>query len=111
MDDSLANRIIDVVSRSSKTIDNVNQIFEVLQFPFDHTHREKLNLLAAIDEAVSELQSVLNYPCSITINLESLNKIILGDKYLIDIFYELIMFSQSSKEDYKDVKSLIIIEE
>ncbi|MFX0181589.1 MAG: PAS domain S-box protein [Candidatus Hodarchaeota archaeon] len=109
MDDSIAYRIMDVASRSSKTIDNVNKIFEVLQFPFDHTHREKHNLLASIDEAVSELQSVLSYPCNIIINRESLDKTILGDKYLKDIFYELIMFSQSSKEDNKDEKSAVII--
>jgi len=110
MDDSLANRIMDVASRSSKTIDNVNKIFEVLQFPFDHAHREKNNLLASIDEAVSELQSVLSFSCNIIINRESLDKMILGDKHLKDIFYELILFSQSSKEDYMDEKSPVFIE-
>ncbi|MFX0208007.1 MAG: hypothetical protein ACFFDT_18620 [Candidatus Hodarchaeota archaeon] len=76
-----------------KTIDNVNKIFDILQFPFDPASREKHNLLASIDEAVSELLSVLTLHNNITINRESLERIILGDKYIKDFFYELIMFS------------------
>jgi len=108
MDNTLANKIMDAASRSSKTIDNVNKIFEVLQFPF--VHGETHNLLTTIDDVISKLQSVLSLSCNVIINRESLDKVILGDKYLKNIFYELILFNQSSKENHMDEGDPIVIE-
>ncbi len=108
MDKTFANKIMDATSRSSKTIDNVNKIFEVLQFPF--THRETHSLLTTIDDVISELCSVLSLSFNVIINRKSLDKVIVGDKYLKDIFYELILFSQSYKEKHMDKRDPVIIE-
>ena len=94
LDEEIINQIINMVHHSSRTIDTVSKISEVLQSPFSQQmNKETLNLLNVIDRVIFE--STHPFSCSVTINREKLDVIILGDKYLKDVFIEIFQFMLS----------------
>ncbi len=99
------NRIIDIASRSSKTIDTVNKIFEVLQSPFDQIQK-RFNLRDVINNVILDMK-----PFSLNVNLdqESLNVMIFADKYLENVFLELFLFIIDSCEKKLDVTASTVI--
>ena len=95
LDNQIMNHIIDIAVRSSKTIDTVNKIFEVLQS--HDKEKTSYNLLTLINKVTSKLESNFSLMDSISINQKSLDIEISGDKYLIEIFFEILRFLLSSK--------------
>jgi PAS domain S-box-containing protein len=91
LDKESVQKILDIASRSSKTIDLVNKIFGVLQTEFSQ-QAERKKVLDIIDAALERLKP-LSSPGIIEINKASLSDIeIMSDIYLEDIFYELMLF-------------------
>jgi PAS domain S-box-containing protein len=101
------DKIIDIASRSSRTIDSVNKIFEILQTPFTKP-TDNFNLNKLIQETISELSFTYQHP--VEINREHLNVVISGDIYLNNIFYELLFFLFHSCAEMRDHKKPIIID-
>ncbi|MHA2226668.1 MAG: PAS domain S-box protein [Candidatus Hodarchaeales archaeon] len=97
-------KIINIATRSSKTIDRVNKIFEVLQFPFIQP-LESTPILDVIEAAVNDVSVPLHY---IDIDHESLNLKIYCDQYLKQVFSELLEFLLSACDD-KSLKDLPIL--
>ncbi|MHA2203005.1 MAG: PAS domain S-box protein, partial [Candidatus Hodarchaeales archaeon] len=93
LDYNIVNDAISIASGSSKTIDRVNKIFEVLQSPFIQPE-ESFPLLGIIDETVSELTG---YPEIINIDKETLEIKVFCDAKLNDVFKELFLFILTSK--------------
>lgn len=101
------DKIIDIASRSSRTIDSVNKIYEVLQTPFTKPI-ESHNLNKVIKDIISELSYTNRHP--VEINRVDLNVVVLGDKYLLNIFYELLFFLFHSCTERGDHKKPITID-
>ncbi|MFX0064086.1 MAG: PAS domain-containing protein, partial [Candidatus Hermodarchaeota archaeon] len=92
--ETIVDRIMDISSRSVRTIDTVNKIFTVLQTPFGQ-YQESLNLLDTIQKVVSELQLNMTFSHSVIIRKESLDVRIIGNPYLKDVFSEILLFMLS----------------
>ncbi|MFX0085826.1 MAG: PAS domain S-box protein [Candidatus Hodarchaeota archaeon] len=108
IDDRIMSNIIEIASRSSKTIDTVNKIFEVLQSPFDSEPRIDLNMLNIINNVALDIQNTLLLPNLISINQQTLDFELSGDKYLPDAIYEILLFILSSNNGEK-VQTPVII--
>ena len=107
LDTNIVNRIINIASGSSKTIDTVNKIFSVLQSPFIQPE-ESLKLLDVIDDVVSELPA---FSQLVDINKENLDISMYVDIHLKDVFTELLLFVLSSYDDTGSVEASIDIED
>ncbi|MHA2244266.1 MAG: PAS domain S-box protein [Candidatus Hodarchaeales archaeon] len=92
LDTNIVNRIINIASGSSKTIDTVNKIFSVLQSPFIQPE-DSLKILDVINDVVSELPA---FSQLVNADKETLDVLIFGDNYLKDVFTELLLFILSS---------------
>ncbi|MEE9409578.1 MAG: PAS domain S-box protein, partial [Candidatus Heimdallarchaeota archaeon] len=88
LDTGLITKVIDVASGSSKTIDLVNKIFEVLQSPFIRPIH-KVKLVNIINEVVSELPA---FSQLVNIDKRNLEASIFVDMRLKDVFTELLLF-------------------
>ncbi len=99
------SRIIDIASSSSKTIDTVNKIFEVLQSPFDQVQK-RFNLQDVVNKAILDMK-----PFSLNANAdqESLSVMIYADKYLENVFLELFLFIIDSCEKKLDISTSTVI--
>lgn len=92
-DEKIIKNITNIVHRSSSTIETVNKIFEVLKLPFNPQLFDKnYNLLQVLNETLSELRLSISSNYSISINQETLDLIMLGDKYLKDVFNNILAF-------------------
>jgi PAS domain S-box-containing protein len=109
IDDRIMSNIIEIASRSSKTIDVVNKIFEVLQSPFDFEQSIDLNLLKIINKIALDVQNTLNLTNIISIKQETLDFKLSGDKYLKNALYEILLFVLGSNNGEKE-KTPVIIE-
>ncbi|MFX1253330.1 MAG: PAS domain S-box protein [Promethearchaeota archaeon] len=94
LNEAVVDKVMDISFRSSKTIDTVNKIFTVLQSPFGQ-RQESLNLLEIIQETVSELRLSMAFSHPVIINQESMNLAIVTDRYLKDVFSEILLFVAS----------------
>ncbi|MHA1968799.1 MAG: PAS domain-containing protein, partial [Candidatus Hodarchaeales archaeon] len=100
--------IASIATRSSRTIDIVNKIFEVLQTPFDP---EKINTQRQANDLLREVCSssrVFQRPFEV--NTENLQFEILDDKYLYDAFKESIRFLADQTGNGDIVDSPIVID-
>ena len=100
IDEGSINKIIDIVHHSSRTIEIVNKIFDVLKSPFNQEKQKKsLNFQKIIDFTLYGLQSEITYPSEITIRPETLDFDILADDYIEDVFYYALHFFLSSNRE------------
>lgn len=104
--EEIVKRITNIASRSSKTIDTVGKIFEVLQSPFDQ-QKKRLNVLNVIDKALSEISPFAHL---IEFQREVLDVTISADEYLNVVFVELLSFILNSCTENLRLESKIIIE-
>ena len=93
LDDKILSKIVSIASSSSKTIDTVNQIFEVLQSPFVPP-KNSTNILDVIDEAISVSPAFSQF---IKFDKENLEVRIFSDAHLKDVFSEIFFFILSSE--------------
>ncbi|MFX0152853.1 MAG: PAS domain S-box protein, partial [Candidatus Hodarchaeota archaeon] len=106
LDMTNVNKIIEISSRSSKTIDTVNTIFEILQSPYIKPG-DSFSLLGVINTAMSEL----SFPSQlIEINQDNLDISIFGDHHLKKVFSELLFFLLNACDEEKVMRSPILIE-
>lgn len=84
-------KVMTIASGSSKTIDMVNHIFEILQTPF--IPKDGIRLLDVIKNVISEFSE---YSQLFNIDKKSLNAMMLVDTHLNDIFNELLIFILNS---------------
>ncbi len=103
LDDRILTKIVSVASGSSKTIDRVNKIYEVLQSPFIPP-KDSTNLLDVINEAISVSSAFSQF---IKFDKENLEVMILSDAHLKDVFSEIFFFILSS--DVVNIKTSIDI--
>jgi PAS domain S-box-containing protein len=103
LDDNILRKIVSVASGSSKTIDTVNKIFEVLQSPFIPP-KDSTKLLDVINEAISVTTTFSQY---IKFDKENLEVMIFSDAHLKDVFSEIFIFILSS--DVISIKTRIDI--
>lgn len=108
IDQKIMSDIIEIASRSSKTIDTVNSIFEVLQSPFNPRVSKSIVLLKIIDRLILDLRSDFPLSEDISINRETLNVSISGDKHLSKALREVLLFIISSNNKVKNHSPVII---
>ena len=82
--------IATIAKRSSRTIDLVNQIFEVLQTPFDPEAITQRKPVANIITDICSSSRFFQRPFDV--KTENLNFMIIDDKYLPEAFFEIIRF-------------------
>jgi len=82
--------ITTIAKRSSRTIDLVNQIFEVLQTPFDPEAITQQTPVANIITDICSSSRFFQRPFDV--KTENLNFLISDDKYLREAFFEIIRF-------------------
>jgi len=93
LDEEAIDQIGKIALCASKTIDNVNTIFEVLQSPFDQQlEKKELNLLMVLDEVLSCLQLSHTFSCPVFIDGKNLNINMTTDKHLKQVFSEILSF-------------------
>ncbi len=105
LDRHIVNNVIDIASGSSKTIDTVNKIYEVLQSPFIQP-KESQSLFDIINELVSELS---NFSKLINIYKSSLSVSLFTDVHLKDVFNEILFFILSFYHDSENIRTSIDI--
>ncbi|MFX0013341.1 MAG: PAS domain S-box protein [Candidatus Hermodarchaeota archaeon] len=101
---NIVNQIISIASGSSKTIDTVNKIFEVLQTPFISPQKGK-NLTNTINEVISGQK---RFSHLIKINKEHINVMILADAHFKDALNEILSFLLSFYHESSLPRSIII---
>ncbi len=84
------SEIISIAKRSSKTIDTVNQIFEVLQTPFKPEKITRQKQAGEIIKAACSKSRIFQRP--IDVKTENLNFLIIDDKYIQDAFFEILRY-------------------
>ncbi|UCG00715.1 MAG: PAS domain S-box protein [Candidatus Heimdallarchaeota archaeon] len=87
LNSNIVNDVIAIASGSSKTIDMVNHIFEILQTPF--VPKDSKNLLGVVKDVISDFS---DYTHLINVNEKNLDTRIFTDTHLNDVFYELMEF-------------------
>ena len=93
LDEEAINQIGKIALCASKTIEDVNTIFEVLQSPFDQQSQKKgLNLLLVLEEVLSCLQLSQTFSCPVLIDKKNLNIDLTTGKYLKQVFSEIFSF-------------------
>ena len=100
-------RTINIATQSSRTIDTVNQIFDVLQSPSTNESKDCINLLEKITSTINNISDLRD---SVQIDENSLNKLLICDKYFISAFSEILYFIQYSCEENILIHSPIQIE-
>ncbi len=103
LDEKILSKIVSVASGSSKTIDTVNKIYEVLQSPFIPP-KGSTKLLDVINEAISVSSAFSQF---IRFDKENLEVMIFSDAHLKDVFSEIFFFILSS--DVVNIKTSIDI--
>ncbi|MFX0185114.1 MAG: PAS domain S-box protein [Candidatus Hodarchaeota archaeon] len=106
LDKTNINKIIEIASRSSKTIDSVNKIFEILQSPYIKPE-DSFSLLGVVNTAISDISFS---PQLVEINQESLDISIFGDHYLKKVFSELLFFLLNACDEEKVMQYPVLIE-
>jgi PAS domain S-box-containing protein len=91
LNSDIVNKVITIASDSSKTIDMVNHIFEILETPF--IPKNKIKLLDVIENVVSGFSEHSHF---IKIDKKNLDTKIYADSHLYDILFELLEFILSS---------------
>ncbi|MFX1506422.1 MAG: PAS domain S-box protein, partial [Promethearchaeota archaeon] len=94
---NLVNKVINIASGSSKTIDMVNHIFEILQTPF--IPKNDVKMLDVIENVVLRFSEFSHL---IKIDEKNLDTKIYVDSHLNDILFELLEFILSSFERSTD---------
>jgi PAS domain S-box-containing protein len=89
-------RTINIATQSSRTIDTVNQIFDVLQSPSMNESKECVKLL---EKVTSTINSVPNLKKSVEVDESSLDKLLICDKYFTSALSEILYFIQYSCEE------------
>ncbi|MHA1944904.1 MAG: PAS domain S-box protein [Candidatus Hodarchaeales archaeon] len=89
-------RTINIATQSSRTIDTVNQIFDVLQSPSTNEPKDCINLLEKITSTINNIPDLRD---SVQIDENSLSKLLICDKYFISAFSEILHFIQYSCEE------------
>ncbi len=103
------NTIIEIASRSSKTIDNVNKIFAILQTPFTKDDIS-VNLLSILEATIFRLTADLSYEIPIKLKREQISKDIYCDENIERVFYELLTFILGTRGKDVSLYSPIIVE-
>ncbi|MFX1518273.1 MAG: PAS domain S-box protein, partial [Promethearchaeota archaeon] len=106
LDPQIVNNVITIASGSSKTIDTVNNIYEILQSPFIRPS-ESQPLFNIINEVVSALS---NFSKLVNISKSSLGVSIFTDNHLKDVFNEILFFILSFYHDSVNISTSINIE-
>lgn len=100
--------IASIATQSSRTIDIVNKIFEVLQTPFDP---EKINTQRQASDLIKEIcSSSRMFQRPFEVKAENLKFQILDDEYLYDAFKEIIRFLADQTRNGDIVDSPIVID-
>ena len=94
---NLVKKVINIASGSSKTIDMVNHIFEILQTPF--IPKDETKMLDVIQNVISRFSE---YSHLIKIDEKNLDTKIYVDSHLNDVLFELLGFIFSSFERSTD---------
>ena len=89
-------RTINIATQSSRTIDTVNQIFDVLQSPSMNESKECINLL---DKIISVVDKIPNLKQNVRLDENSLDKLLICDKYFTNALSEILYFIQYSCEE------------
>jgi len=89
-------RTINIATQSSRTIDTVNQIFDVLQSPSMNESKECVKLL---EKVTSTINSIPNLKKSVEVDESSLDKLLICDKYFTSALSEILYFIQYSCEE------------
>ena len=97
LDTNIVNKVITIASGSSKTIDMVNHIFEILQTPF--IPKDSIKLLDIVENVISEFSE---FSHRIKIDKKTLDTNIHVDNHLSDAFHELLVFILSSFDNYTE---------
>ena len=105
LDSNIVNQIISIASSSSKTIDTVNKIFEILQTPFIQPE-DSVELLEVINEVVSKLPAISQ---PININKKNLDVMAFIDTRFKDVLNELLTFILSTYDETISVETSIDI--
>ena len=106
LDKTNVDKIIEIASRSSKTIDSVNRIFEILQSPFIKPE-DSFSLLGVVNTAMSDMSFS---PQLVEINQENLDISIYGDHHLKKVFSEVLFFLLNACDEEKVMQSPVLIE-
>ncbi|MFX0123690.1 MAG: PAS domain S-box protein [Candidatus Hodarchaeota archaeon] len=88
---NIVNKVIAIASGSSKTIDMVNHIFEILQTPF--IPKDGLKLVNVIKDVISVFSE---YSHIINVETKNLDAMIFVDSHLKDVLNEVLLFILSS---------------
>ena len=100
-------RTINIASQSSRTIDTVNQIFDVLRSPSTNDSKECINILEKVTNTINNMSDLRN---RVQIDKNSLDKLLICDKYFTSTFSEILYFIQYSCEENTLTKSPVQIE-
>jgi len=84
--------IINIADQSSRTIDTVNKIFDVLQSPIKE-FKSVYSIIDVINDVFEEISEAKN---QVTIEESSLDRLLLCDKYLKTAILEILQFIQLS---------------
>ena len=105
LDQEVIKHIKKIIYHSSRNIDIVNKIYDVLQSE-PPSKTGKINVLELIKTTANRFIS-LSYLQIIEVNEPTLSNIIItADKYLYDLFYELLFFILNSNYSDLDIKAL-----
>jgi len=100
LDEEAINQIGKIALCASKTIEDVNTIYEVLQSPFDQQSQKKeLNLLLVLEEVLSCLQLSQTSSCPVVIDEKNLNIDMTTGKYFKQVFSEILSFVLNSNKN------------
>jgi len=105
LDNNIINQIITIASSSSKTIDTVNKIFEVLQSPFIQP-KDSIKLLTEINDIVIEIPKASQL---VNINKKNLDARAFIDTRFKDVINELLTFILTSYDGTISVETNINI--
>jgi PAS domain S-box-containing protein len=100
-------RTINIATQSSRTIDTVNTIFDVLKSPSMNESKECINLLEKITWTINNIPNLKE---SVQIDENGLDKLLICDKYITNALSEILYFIQYSCEENILVHSPIKIE-
>ncbi len=99
----------DIISRSSKTIDTVSEIFRILQSPLSDRYETTFNLLELVDSIVFELRKTSTFFHPIYFEREELDLVMLADKNLFVAVHEILEFILKSKTEIAQISTPITV--
>jgi PAS domain S-box-containing protein len=105
LNEDVLNEIVSVANRSSKTIDNVTKIFEVLQIPFFRP-RDGINISRIINELTTEVIPLIQ---NVEVDHPSIEIELFVDDYIREALKEILLFIVSEIKDHEAPQTAVYI--